>query len=176
MTVENLFMKKAALEDMRISPTEAIGKNWFLLTAGTLDNYNMMTAGWGAIGEIWGVPSMHCFVRTNRYTLKFLEENEIFTASFFDIGYKPALSFCGTHSGRDCDKAKETGLIPVELDGGIGFKQARRILVCRKVYNGTLQQESFVQPEMYEKWYAQDDNPMHREIIGEIISYYERQY
>ncbi len=175
MMEENMIFKKTALEEMRISPSDLIGKTWFLLTAGTPDSYNMMTASWGAMGEIWGVPSMHCFVRTNRYTLEFLEKNTRFTASFFDVGYKPALQFCGMHSGRDCDKVQETGLQPIAIDGGVTFKQARCVLVCEKLYSGMMQADGFVRQETYQKWYA-EDNPMHREFIGEILSYYERMY
>lgn len=172
MTAENLFLTKRDLDEVRCSPFSMIGKSWFLLTSGTPDNFNTMTASWGAMGEIWGKPSFHCFVRTNRYTLEFLDRNELFTASFFDVGYKPALKYCGSNSGRDVDKAKETGLIPVSIDGSTTFRQARSVIVCRKMYSGMIQADGFVEPETYEKWYS--ENPMHREIVGEVLGYYER--
>ena len=127
---------------------------------------------WGAMGEIWGAPSFHCVVRTNRYTLQYLDRNELFSACFFDPGYKPALQFCGTHSGRDCDKAKQTGLRPVLLDGTTAFAQARRVLICRKRYTAMMQPEGFIEPETYERWYGTD--PMHREFVGEVLAYYEK--
>lgn len=172
MTDGNMFLKKMNLSELECNPFSMIGKDWYLLTAGTPEDYNTMTASWGAVGEIWGVPSFHCVVRTNRHTLKYLDQNELFTATFFDPGYKPALQFCGSHSGRDCDKAKETGLQPVLLDGTTTFVQARRVLVCRKVYTAMLQKEGFLQSETYEKWYGSD--PMHRAFVGEVIAYYER--
>jgi len=130
MVEGQVFLKKRELDSLACNPFRMIGKEWYLLTAGTLEDYNTMTASWGAMGEMWGVPSFHCVVRTNRYTLKYLDANDLFTVSFFDIGYKPALSFCGSNSGRDCDKAKETGLQPMEVGGSVTFAQARRVLVC----------------------------------------------
>ena len=29
---------------------------WALVTAGTMENYNTMTIGWGSMGTIWGPP------------------------------------------------------------------------------------------------------------------------
>lgn len=107
MTDGEMFFKKMELSDLQCNPFDMIGKSWYLLTSGTPEDYNTMTASWGAMGEIWGAPSFHCVVRTNRYTLQYLDRNELFSACFFDPGYKPALQFCGTHSGRDCDKAKQ---------------------------------------------------------------------
>ena len=174
MVEGQVFLKKRELDSLACNPFRMIGKEWYLLTAGTLEDYNTMTASWGAMGEMWGVPSFHCVVRTNRYTLKYLDANDLFTVSFFDIGYKPALSFCGSNSGRDCDKAKETGLQPMEVGGSVTFAQARRVLVCRKMYTSMLQKDGFVKPEIYEKWYGED--PLHREFVGEVLGYSERAF
>ena len=89
MVEGQVFLKKRELDSLACNPFRMIGKEWYLLTAGTLEDYNTMTASWGAMGEMWGVPSFHCVVRTNRYTLKYLDANDLFTVSFFDIGYKP---------------------------------------------------------------------------------------
>lgn len=32
---------------------DLIGKKWMLVTAGTQDNFNTMTASWGGIGWLW---------------------------------------------------------------------------------------------------------------------------
>lgn len=172
MTTENVFLTKKELDDVRCSPFSMIGKGWFLLTAGIPEDYNTMTASWGAMGEIWGAPSFHCFVRSNRYTMEYLEKYEQFTASFFDAGYKPALKFCGTKSGRDVDKVQETGLIPVNLDGAVSFRQARSVIVCRKMYIGEMDPKGFVSQDTYDQWYQ--DDPMHRAVIGKVVNYYER--
>ena len=87
---------------------------WMLITAGNEDKYNTMTASWGGLGVLWNKSIATIYIRPQRYTFEFVENNSIFNLSFFDKKYKPALNFCGSKSGRDYDKAKETGLTPGE--------------------------------------------------------------
>ena len=63
---------------------------------------------------------------------------------------------------------------PMEVGGSVTFAQARRVLVCRKMYTSMLQKDGFVKPEIYEKWYGED--PLHREFVGEVLGYYERAF
>lgn len=163
------FVEKKA-EELTENPFALIGKQWFLLTAGAPEHYNTMTASWGAMGVIWGEPSITAYVRTSRYTLPFMEENDLFTVCVFDESFRPALSFCGSHSGRDCDKAKETGLTPAALDGTTAFAQARLVFVCEKVYSQMMDEKNFVHPEICQKWYGKD--PMHKMFIGRIRHIY----
>ena len=123
--------EQKTLSEIQWNPFDMIGKQWYLLTAGGLSDYNTMTASWGFMGEMWGKPSFLCGVRTNRHTLPFMEQNDCFSVSFFEESQRAALQFCGTHSGRDYDKAKETGLTPVELDGVATFAEAKLVLICR---------------------------------------------
>lgn len=162
---------KVDVNELMMNPFDMIGNQWYLLTAGNLEDYNTMTCSWGHMGVVWGAPSMQCMVRTNRHTLSYMDKNEYFTISFFDEEqYRSALNFCGSHSGRDCDKAKETGLTPVEIEGCTAFEQAELVLVCKKKYSAMMQPEGFVNQETYDKWYGKD--PMHREFIGEIVGCY----
>ena len=62
---------------------QAIGQNWMLITAGTLNSFNTMTASWGAWGELWNGPVAICFIRPQRYTFEFMEAATHFTLSFF---------------------------------------------------------------------------------------------
>ncbi len=91
---------------------------WFLITAGTPDSFNTMTAAWGSIGVMWRKPVFNIVVRNTRHTYSFLEEGASFTCSFFPEEYRSALSFCGKYSGRERDKVSETSLVPVTLDAG----------------------------------------------------------
>ena len=166
------FVKKE-IGELSGNPFNQIGKDWFLITAGTEESYNTMTASWGFMGVMWGAPSFICAVRTNRHTFSFMEENDVYTLCFFDEKYRPALQFCGTKSGRDYDKAKETGLTPFVIDGAIAFEEASRIIVCRKRYAEMMKQEAFTSAETYDKWYSSD--PLHKQYIGEIISVYEKE-
>lgn len=164
------FVKKDPA-DLTLNPFTLIGKEWFLLTAGTPEDYNTMTCSWGALGEIWGHPSATAYVRSSRHTFGYMESGTRFTISVFPEAYRKALAFCGSHSGRDCDKAAETGLTPVGLDGSVGFAQAKLILVCEKVYAQDLQAER-MEPQVRAQFYAQD--AMHRMYIGRILAVYEQ--
>jgi len=54
------------------------------------------------------------------------------------------LRYCGTKSGKDVDKIKETGLIPVETDkGNIFFQQASLVIECKKNISKILTLKSF---------------------------------
>ena len=122
-------------EEIKDNPFKAIGSDWMLITAGSINSYNTMTASWGGMGVFWNKNIAFCVIRESRYTRKFIDNSDIFTLSFFDENYRDALRFCGAHSGRDCDKALETGLTAIESkNGSVFFKEARLVLECRKLY------------------------------------------
>ncbi|MBQ8514186.1 MAG: flavin reductase [Ruminococcus sp.] len=166
------FVKKEIAE-LKGNPFTQIGEDWYLITAGTKEHYNTMTASWGFMGVMWGKPTFICAVRTNRYTYSFMEESEVFTLCFFEKAYRPALQFCGTKSGRDHDKAKETGLTPIEIDGVMAFAEASRIFVCKKCYSEMMKEEAFTESAVYDKWYGTD--PLHKQFFGEILAVYEKE-
>jgi flavin reductase (DIM6/NTAB) family NADH-FMN oxidoreductase RutF len=64
------------------NPIERIGTDWMLITAGTPERFNTMTASWGSIGVMWFKPVCFCFIRPQRYTLEFMEQHHAFTLSF----------------------------------------------------------------------------------------------
>lgn len=98
-----------------------IGKDWMLITAGTPESFNTMTASWGGLGVLWERKVAFCFIRPTRYTREFVERSQNFTLSFFEETHRKALGFIGSHSGRDTDKIKETGLTPVKEEGIVLF-------------------------------------------------------
>ncbi len=149
-----------------------IGDKWMLVTAGSVSSaeektWNTMTASWGGLGYLWNKPVAFVFVRTERYTYEFTEQNDTMTLSFFENEYKKALTFCGTKSGRECDKAKETGLTPIQTENGsVAFEQASTILECKKLYIDMLGEKGFLDPSILDKWYKEEG--MHRLYICEI--------
>ena len=154
------------------NPFEMIGKEWMLVTAGTIKNYNTMTASGGCFGVLFGKKVCFAFVRPSRHTYSFMEQNLLFTLSFFEERYREALNFCGTHSGRDVDKASATGLVPIEpAPGSVSFEQARLTLVCEKIHCQDLDPEGFIDGEI-EKRYGGTD--YHRIYVGEIKSCFAR--
>ena len=161
-------LKQVDIYQIKDNPFKLIADDWFLVTAGSLDSYNTMTASWGTIGELWHKKICICFVRPQRYTYKFMEASDSFTLSFFDEKYRDTLKFCGTKSGRDYDKAEKTGLTPIEgISKSVYFNEARLVLECRKLYFDDLKPENFIDPDI-QKEYPQND--YHRFYIGEIIN------
>ena len=117
------------------NPIQLIGHEWMMITAGTPEHFNTMTASWGSIGELWFKPVCFCFIRPQRYTYEFMEKSTAFTLSFFDERYKPKLNFCGSRTGRETNKAHECGFTPVLADNGsVYFEEARMVLECTKIY------------------------------------------
>lgn len=154
---------------------DIIGRQWMLVSAGTPEHFNTMTASWGGMGFLWGRPVAFVFIRPERYTHEFIEANERMTLSFFTEDYKKALTFCGTKSGRDHNKAAATGLVPVATEhGSVGFEQARLTLECRKLYKGHFEADEFIDKAQLERWY--NDQPgggLHDVYIVEIEAVYE---
>ena len=144
---------------------DLIGNRWMLVTAEKDGKANTMTASWGGAGVMWSKPSAFIFIRPQRYTYEFMEKNDGFTLSFFSDEYKKALSFCGSKSGRDVDKAKETGLTAVECDCGAAFGEAEIIISCKKLYVQDMTEDSFLDKSILEKFYNGD---LHRIYVGEI--------
>ena len=154
------------------NPVTAIGREWMLVTAGTADSWNTLTAAWGGVGFLWRQPVVFSFIRNSRYTQEFMESSTHFTCSFFDRSWRDALNFCGSHSGRDTDKAAATGLTPIALDdvprvtgSAVGFAQAETIIVARKLYSGEIAPEDFSVPDIHELYPNSD---YHRMYIGGI--------
>ena len=106
-------MKKLEVKDLKENFFEAIGKEWMLVTAGTKEKFNTMTASWGGIGWLWNKPVAFVFIRPERYTYEFVEKNDYLTLSFLGEENKKIHAVCGSKSGRNMDKVKETGLKPV---------------------------------------------------------------
>ena len=150
------FMKKVDIKELaKENAFDLIGKEWMLVTAGNKGKFNTMTASWGGIGWLWNKPVAFVFIRPSRYTHDFIEREDRLTLSFYKEDYRSILQFCGTKSGRDVDKVKETGLKPVVLDSGaMTFEQARLTLDCRKLFKSSMEAANFVDKSMLEKWYG----------------------
>ncbi|MBN1143603.1 MAG: flavin reductase family protein [Bacteroidales bacterium] len=150
-----------------------INDDWMLVSAGTLNGFNTMTASWGTTGILWNKPVAVCFIRPQRYTFEFAEKNDHFTLTFLGAEYKDALNFCGTNSGRNVDKIRKTGLQPIETpNGSVTFEQARLVLECRKLYADYFKEDNFLVKNLVEKNYRQKD--FHKFFIGEIKACYQR--
>lgn len=162
-------MKKIAVKDLTDNFIEAIGKEWMLVTAGTKDSFNTMTASWGGVGFLWNKPVVFVFVRPERYTHQFTEQHDFFTLSFLGEENKAIHKICGSTSGKEVDKVKETGLKPVESEkGNILFEQSRLSLECRKLYTSELKKENFLDEKLLKQWYDATHGDYHTVYVAEI--------
>lgn len=168
-------------EFKKILPTEIhdnafrlIDKDWFLITAEdpASGKINTMTASWGCIGILWNKPVAVCFIRPQRHTLGFVNASERLSLSVLPEEYRAALRFCGTKSGRDCDKFLETGLTPAYDEFHTPYvAESRLVLLCKKLYVGAIEEEGFLDPELLKNYKEKD---YHSVFVCEIESVLER--
>ena len=170
--------KEKNIKEFSASPFVQIGTDAMLITAGDVEkdkgNWNTMTASWGGLGVLFHKDVAFMFIRPPRQTRLFVEANPIFTLSFFDAQYKDIHKICGTKSGKDIDKAAEVGITPIYFNdapiaGAVAFKEAREVMICRKLYSQDMDPALFIDKVSLEKFYKGND--MHRLYIGEIIGY-----
>lgn len=142
-------------------------KDYGLLTAGTIDNFNAMTISWGAIGTLWRRNTFTVYVRPSRFTYHFLTKQDHFTISYFPKSFHDKLTYLGTKSGRDEDKIKKCNLTPIAVkNNAVTYEEARLTFVCRKLYEADFLPDSI--PETVKnRFYLQKD--YHRLFIGEIV-------
>ena len=152
----------------------ALGAENALLTAGTADRCNTMTIGWCQAGRLWGLPTCTVYVRPERYTYQFMEDQAYFTVSVLPADMKNAMALCGTKSGRDMDKIKECGLtVRAGAGGAPFFEEAELVLVCRTLYAQDLE-PACVLPAGEEKILPSygAKGGWHRAYTGEIVEAY----
>ena len=141
-------MQELAIKDLTENFFEAIGKEWMLVTSGSKEKFN--------------------------YTYEFIEKNDMLTLSFLGSGNRSIYNICGSKSGRDTDKIKESGLLPLTTpDGNVTFEQARLTLECRKLYGQLLSPEHFIDKSLPDKWYGAQGN-FHKVYVVEILKVWEK--
>lgn len=142
---------------------------WLLLTAGTLDDCNMMTVAWGSIGYMWARPFAQIAVRPQRHTRKYLEQSDSFTLCAFPEQYREDLRTLGTLSGRDGDKLAKTRLTLKESKrvSAPSYREASLIFECRTIYSQDLDPKGFLDKAIQDHYPAND---YHRIYFGEILA------
>ncbi len=166
---------------------EMFNKDWAIVAAGNSENNNGCTVGWGSMGTLWVRPGgdgsvVTVYIHPGRHTLKFLQENDKFTVSFFGNEYRKALGYMGTKSGRDEDKAHNAGLTPIDINGTVGYAEAKMTIVCNKLYAGMFDKDGIhphvqeyykSKPEVYPLNEAGEWEP-HWMFVGEIEEVIEK--
>ena len=155
-------------EELNFNPFQRIGKQWMLITAGTEEGYNTMTASWGAMGVLWGMETITVYIRQTRYTKEFVDSQEYFTVSLFD-GYKKELGILGSKSGRDGDKIGEAGFTLEMIEDQPAFQQSKCVFICKKLYQDDIPMDAMPE-DVRERWYA--DGNYHTMYIAQIVGCY----
>lgn len=159
--------KEIAAAEFSARPVDLFHDNWMLITAGTREKFNTMTASWGGLGEMWGLPAAFVVIRPQRYTKTFVDACGRFSLSFPPAEFKKQMAYLGKVSGRDEDKIAKSGLTPVfDAAGTPFFEESSAVLLCRKLYAQPMAPEFFVDRALDAKWYPQRDH--HTLYVAEI--------
>ncbi|WP_083273625.1 flavin reductase family protein [Geosporobacter ferrireducens] len=146
-----------------------------LVAQGHEEKPNPMTIAWGSIMFAWNKPIFVAMVRDSRHTYRLLEEGNNFTVNFFDKGYSKAMGFCGSKSGREFDKFKETNLTPIKsksVDSPI-VEEAFLHIECKVVYKQAMNSAA-LDPSIREAYYDENvaEKTYHTLYYGEILEMY----
>lgn len=161
---------KINIEDLKINPFTSIGKEWMLITAGDENKVNTMTASWGGIGVLWGENVVTAYIRPQRYTKEFVDQQVCFSLSFFNGNYKKELGVLGRVSGRDQDKINDVNFHVTYLDGVPAFEEASLVFIVEKIYEDTIKPENFKNEDVDKRWYPEHD--YHTVYIAKIKEVY----
>ena len=158
---------KISPKEISENPIKLIGQDWMLISAGSPEKFNSMTASWGGIGFMWNKPVAFAVIRPTRYTFEFVESRKRFTLSFFSQFFMYVLGILGANSVWDCDMVADSGLTPFFTESGApAYEEAKLILDCSAIYSQTLDESAFLDSEALKKWYSSD--PLHKLYVAEI--------
>jgi flavin reductase (DIM6/NTAB) family NADH-FMN oxidoreductase RutF len=162
-------MHKVDVTKLPLDAVDLWMNQWLLLTAGTLDDCNMMTVAWGSVGCMWSKPFAQIVVRPQRHTRKYIEQFDSFTLCAFPEKYRQDLLTLGTISGSDGDKLPQTGLTLKESQSisAPSYHEANLILECRKIYCQDMDPSGFLDEIIHDSYPAKD---YHRIYFGEILA------
>ncbi len=158
------MFKEINAKEIKDNLIKAISDEWMLISAGDKTGYNMMTASWGFMGEMWGNDTAIAMIRPQRHTMQFVEKSDYYALSFYGER-KDIHKVCGSMSGRDVDKTALTGLTPVFEGNTVYFEEARLVLICKKQYVQDMTEDCFTDKTPL-KWY--ENNDYHKMIFGKI--------
>ncbi|WP_333660797.1 flavin reductase, partial [Chishuiella changwenlii] len=126
---------------------------------------------WGGFGYMWEEPVVFTFIRSNRYTYQFMQQEEGYTLSIFSEEYRGALRILGNKSGKANDKVKETGLTPIKTPSGLlAYKEARMIIECKNMMVQELDHRKTVPSYGIAEMYKNAPESHHSMFISQITN------
>ena len=142
-----------------------VGKDYTVITAGNMTDFNSMVASDGGMGLLIGKPVTFCGLRGNRYTLEIILKDKVYTMSYFDEQFQNQFMLFGQKSGRDSDKMKTTTLTPVSTPSGkTSYKEAKLIIECELAQTNTIN---------IEEVYADKNKTFYTDAQKEVGSYHK---
>lgn len=152
-------------------------KKGVLITTASGERVNTMTIGWGHLGVDWSRPVFIAYVRESRYTRTLLDEHGEFTINVpIDTFDSKILGYCGTKSGRDCNKIQDMGLtleVP-EVISVPGIQEFPLTLECKVIYRQQ-QDLTAIPADILNRYYPEDSTGFRDSHIcyyGEIVKAY----
>ena len=177
MNFEHLFTEMDP-EDLHDNIFKLVGKDFFVVTAGTKEHYNSMTASGGGLVLLFRRPATLCILREDRYTLELMKEEQVYTISYFPDDYKKQVLFLGSASGRASNKMEVVDLSPIQTPSGTPtYAEARLVFECSLMALTTPQTDDFVTPEtreLTEKGF-QEAGLYRKYVFGEITHLWAKQ-
>ncbi len=153
------------IDEFELKPFEFWEKNWALVTAGTKDNVNTMTVGWGSVGVLWQKKVVSIYIRPQRYTKEFVDKNDKFSITSFGEERRNELAYLGKVSGKQEDKISKAGLT-VAFDDGVPYiSEGNIILICKKLYETEINPVLFTDKSI-DNFYPEKD--YHTQYIAEV--------
>ncbi|HBL16128.1 MAG TPA: flavin reductase [Elusimicrobia bacterium] len=169
------------MDRVQLSPFERVddlcraltGGGAFLVVQDPAGKPNPMTIGWGMVGVVWGMPMMTVLVRPSRFTFGLIERAPRWSVCVPLGKMEKALAYCGSHSGRDCDKLARCklkaapGLLPEVsvLEGCDLFYE------CETVHKNDVLRERLAS-SVRQQYYPAED--FHTLYFGKILYSYAR--
>jgi flavin reductase (DIM6/NTAB) family NADH-FMN oxidoreductase RutF len=163
-------MKDLNPKEISSAVLKQIEEGVFLVVGGK-GQTNVMTIGWGLLGILWRKPVLMVAVRNTRFTFGLIEAADSFTVSVPTGDLKRELNLCGTKSGQEIDKFKESTLATLK-----GKKVSSPVLnipgyhfECRMLYKNPMDPK--IMAKDLESLYPKKD--YHTLYFGEIMACYQ---
>jgi flavin reductase (DIM6/NTAB) family NADH-FMN oxidoreductase RutF len=146
----------------------------FLVVQDAKGRPNPMTIGWALAGIVWGEPIMTVLVRPSRYTFGLLEKARRFSVCVpLEGKLVDELAFCGSRSGRDCDKIESLGLqASPGLERGVSVLEACDLFYECEIVHKTQVIKQNLDEGIISGYYALGD--FHAIYNGRILRAYKK--